>query len=297
MGQTVNGSCPQANISIVQFSEQEAEDYYTKETAIRLSNELRKFAESLDSKDNIKTKEKEMADEKNLSEEEDKDVVMSETEDENKEANDPKSEEQSEDKNKELAEEETAEFADEDENKEMSEDEADEEVEKEEVEDENKEMSEEVEMACEDEKEFSIAEFASKELIESIEDEKVGEFIKMSADDMIKAFAEIVNQNKTLMDYKTNVEMAERDEKVNGILASVKLDLSEEQYKTFSEEAKEVSLECVDAFANKVKAFAYENAKTKVDNTKNDEVFVFAGVDDDNANKEDDDVFSRLAKL
>lgn len=297
LGQTVNGSCPQANISIVQFSEQEAEDYYTKETAIRLSNELRKFAESLDSKDNIKTKEKEMADEKNLSEEEDKDVVMSETEDENKEANDPKSEEQSEDKNKELAEEETAEFADEDENKEMSEDEADEEVEKEEVEDENKEMSEEVEMACEDEKEFSIAEFASKELIESIEDEKVGEFIKMSADDMIKAFAEIVNQNKTLMDYKTNVEMAERDEKVNGILASVKLDLSEEQYKTFSEEAKEVSLECVDAFANKVKAFAYENAKTKVDNTKNDEVFVFAGVDDDNANKEDDDVFSRLAKL
>lgn len=306
LGQTVNGSCPQANMHIVQFSEKEAEDYYTKETAIKLSNDLRKFAESLDSKDNIKTKEKEMADEKNLSEAEDKDVVMSEAEDETRDA-EPKSGEKSEDDNKEMAED-TAEFTDEDENKELSEksDKTESSIEDKEQEDkkddetveeeETEDKSEETNMSCDD-KEFSITNFASKELIESIKDEKVGEFIKMSADDMIKTFAEIVEVNKTLMDYKTNVEMAERNEKVNSILASVKLDLDDEQYKTFSEEAKEITLNEVDAFANKVKAFAYENAKKNINSNVNKDVFVFAGDNKDTDTMQDDDVFARLAKM
>lgn len=307
LGRTVNGSCPQANIKMVRFSAEEAKDYYTKETAIKLSNELRKFAESLDSKDNIETKEINMADDKNLSEEEDKDVVMSETDDKTQDA-EPKSEEKSEDKVEEMAEDTTAEFADEDENKEMSEedeadkldkDEADETdkqvVNKEETEDDD-EQADEIDMACED-KEFSLANFASKELVESIKDEKVGEFIKMSADEMIKAFAKIVEENKTLVNYKTNVEMAERDEKVNSILANVKLDLSEEQYRLFSEEAKEVALDGVDAFANKVKAFAYENAKNNSRTDSHKEIFVFGGDDKNTKTIEDDDVFNRLAKM
>ena len=308
LGKTVNGSCPQANIKMVRFSAEEAKDYYTKETAIKLSNELRKFAESLDSKDNTKTKEIEMADNKNLSEEEDKDVVMSEADDKTQDA-EPKSEEKSEDGVEEMAEDTTAEFADEDENKEMSEvdktdesddDETDEDetdkqvVDKEETEDD--EQADEIDMACED-KEFSLTNFASKELVESIKDEKVGEFIKMSADEMIKAFAEIVEENKTLVNYKTNVEMAERDEKVNSILANVKLDLSEEQYRLFSEEAKEVTLDGVDAFANKVKAFAYENAKKNSRTDSNKEIFVFGGDDKNTKTIEDDDVFNRLAKM
>ena len=308
LGKTVNGSCPQANIKMVRFSAEEAKDYYTKETAIKLSNELRKFAESLDSKDNTKTKEIEMADNKNLSEEEDKDVVMSEADDKTQDA-EPKSEEKSEDGVEEMAEDTTAEFADEDENKEMSEvdktDESDDDktdedetdkqvVDKEETEDD--EQADEIDMACED-KEFSLTNFASKELVESIKDEKVGEFIKMSADEMIKAFAEIVEENKTLVNYKTNVEMAERDEKVNSILANVKLDLSEEQYRLFSEEAKEVTLDGVDAFANKVKAFAYENAKKNSRTDSNKEIFVFGGDDKNTKTIEDDDVFNRLAKM
>ena len=296
LGERVNGSCPDANIRIVRFSEQEAEDYYTKEKALKLSEELRKFAESLDSKDNKKTKEIEMADKKLLAEEEEKDVVMSESSEEEKELAEPKSEEEeSKDEEKEMAEQPTE--MSEDENKEVEDDEKkdveDEDKADDDVKEDEKDMScgGDKEMGCGD-KEFSMAEFASKELIDSIEDEKVKEFVGMSADDMIKAFAEIVKENAELNAYKQNVLMAERDDKVKLVLASVKLDIDEEAYKKFEEEAKEVKLEDVDAFANKVKAFAYENSK-KDTKPQDEEVFTFGGVD--NVQKDDEDVFIRLA--
>ena len=51
-------------------------------------------------------------------------------------------------------------------------------------------------------------------------------------------------------------------------------------------------MEDVDAFANKVKAFAYENSK-KDTKPQDEEVFTFGGVD--NVQKDDEDVFIRLA--
>ncbi len=301
LGSTVNGSCPDANIQIVRFSEQDAEDYYTKEKALKLSDELRKFAQSLDSKDNKETKETKMADEKLLAEEEEKDVIMSDVEsEEEKELAEPESVEESKDEEKEMAEKPESEDEDEEIAEDETEDKEEEDKSDDTLTDDEKDLSEEEliveeELGCGgEEKEFSISEFASEELINSIEDEKVSEFIKMSADDMINAYAKIVKENAELNDYKQGVLMAERDERVKIILASVKLDLDEEQYKTFADEAKDVKLEDVDAFANKVKAFAYENSKTKETKSQDDEVFVFGGVD--NSKKEDEDVFVRIAR-
>ena len=299
LGTTVLGSCPDANIQIVRFSETDAEDYYTKEKALKLSEELRKFAESLDSKDNKETKENKMADKKLLSEEEEKDVIMSDAnaEEEKNLANPKSEEEESKDEEKEMAEQPTE--MSEDENKEVEDDEKkdveDEDEADDNVKEDEKDMScgDDKEMGCGD-KEFSMAEFASKELIDSIEDEKVREFVGMSADDMIKAFAEIVKENAELNAYKEGVLMAERDEKIKLVLASVKLDIEEEAYKKFAKEAENVTLDGVDAFANKVKAFAYEHAK-KETQPKDDEVFVFGGVN--NVQIEDEDVFSRIEKM
>lgn len=299
LGTTVLGSCPDANIQIVRFSETDAEDYYTKEKALKLSEELRKFAESLDSKDNKETKENKMADKKLLAEEEEKDVIMSDANaEEEKNLADPKSEEEeSKDEEKEMAEQPTE--MSEDENKEVEDDEKkdveDEDEADDNVKEDEKDMScgDDKEMGCGD-KEFSMAEFASKELIDSIEDEKVKEFVGMSADDMIKAFAEIVKENAELNAYKEGVLMAERDEKIKLVLASVKLDIEEEAYKKFAKEAENVTLDGVDAFANKVKAFAYEHAK-KETQPKDDEIFVFGGVN--NVQIEDEDVFSRIEKM
>lgn len=300
LGTTVLGSCPDANIQIVRFSETDAEDYYTKEKALKLSEELRKFAESLDSKDNKETKENKMADKKLLAEEEEKDVIMSdanaESEEEKKLA-DPKSEnEESEDDKKDMAEQPTE--MSEDENKKVEDDEKkdveDEDKNDDDIKEDEKDMAENTtDMGC-GEKEFAISEFASKEVIDSIEDEKVKEFVGMSADDMIKAFAEIVKENAELNAYKESVLMAERDEKIKLVLASVKLDIDEEAYKKFAKEAEDVTLDGVDAFANKVKAFAYEHAK-KETQPKDDEVFVFGGAN--NVQIEDEDVFSRIEKM
>ena len=304
LGKSINGSCPNANMEIIKFSDEKATEYYdtiyTKEKALKLSEELRKFAESLDSKDNKETKENKMADKKLLAEEEEKDVIMSDANaegEEEKKLADPKSEnEESEDDKKDMAEQPTE--MSEDGNTEVEDDEEkdveDEDKNDDDIKEDEKDMAEDTtDMGC-GEKEFAISEFASKEVIDSIEDEKVREFVGMSADDMIKAFAEIVKENAELNAYKEGVLMAERDEKIKLVLASVKLDIDEEAYKKFAKEAEDVTLDGVDAFANKVKAFAYEHAK-KETQPKDDEVFVFGGVN--NVQIEDEDVFSRIEKM
>ena len=305
LGQTVNGSCPNANMEIVRFSSEEATEYYdkisTKEKALKLSDELRKFAnslQSLESKDNNdeRTNPMELENIKQLSEEDDnKDVVMSEGGEEPKE--EPKSEE-------------SKEMADPKEEEPKSEDDKKDEEPKED----KKEMScggETEKMGCGEDKKFSLEQFASKEVVETLSDE-MAEVIKMeSADDVIKKFAEIVEQNKELsekveklsaqndelVEFQTKAFEAERDARVNDILAEVKGDLEVEKFAELEEEAKSVSLDSVDAFANKVKAFAYEASKNKVTEPKNEEgIMLMASPDAVVKVEKDSDVFSRLSK-
>ena len=69
------------------------------------------------------------------------------------------------------------------------------------------------------------------------------------------------------------------------------------KFAELEEEAKSVSLDSVDAFANKVKAFAYEASKNKVTEPKNEEgIMLMASPDADVKVEKDSDVFSRLSK-
>lgn len=301
LGRQISPSCADAHITITQFSSEEATEFYTKEKALKLSDELRKFAnslQSLESKDNNdeRTNPMELENIKQLSEEDDnKDVVMSEGGEEPKE--EPKSEE-----SKEMAEPKEEEPKSEDDKKD------------EEPKEDKKEMScggETEKMGCGEDKKFSLEQFASKEVVETLSDD-MADLIKMeSADDVIKKFAEIVEQNKELsekveklsaqndelVEFQTKTFEAERDARVNDILAEVKGDLEVEKFAELEEEAKSVSLDSVDAFANKVKAFAYEASKNKVIQPKNEEgIMLMASPDAVTKVEKDSDVFSRLSK-
>ena len=307
LSQRTNGSCPNANMEIIKFSSDEATEYYdkisTKTKALELSQQLKDFAESLeslDSKDKIDERtslmEENVLQTEQFAENEDdnKDVVMSEGE---QPKDEPKSEE-----SKGMAEPKEEEPKSEDDKKD------------EEPKEDKKEMScggETEKMGCGEDKKFSLEQFASKEVVETLSDD-MADLIKMeSADDVIKKFAEIVEQNKELsekveklsaqndelVEFQTKAFEAERDARVNDILAEVKGDLEVEKFAELEEEAKSVSLDSVDAFANKVKAFAYEASKNKVTEPKNEEgIMLMASPDAVVKVEKDSDVFSRLSE-
>lgn len=300
LGQTVAPSCPDAHIEITQFSEQNATDYYTKEKALWLSNELKRFAQSLDnSKDNNDERTNPMEDNKleQFAEDDKKDVVMSEGE---QPKDEPKSEE-----SKEMAEP-TKEDAKSEDEKDMSAESVDEDAEKVDEKEDEKDMScggDAEKMECGGDKKFSLEQFASEDSLKELSDE-MAELVKMeSADDVIAKFAEIMKQNKELseknaelVEFQNKAFEAERTEKINSILAEVKEDLSVEQFAELEEEAKTVELSMVDAFANKVKAFAYEASKNKVEEPKNDEGVTLMASAETVVVEKDNDVFSRLSK-
>lgn len=301
LGKRINGSDKNANIQITRFSEKDATDYYTKEKALWLSNELKRFAQSLDnSKDNNDERTNPMEDNKleQFAEENDKkDVVM--------EAEQPKGESESEE-SKEMAEPKEGEAKAED-NKDMSAESVDEDADDLDETEDKKDMScggETEKMDCGGEdKKFSLEQFASEDSLKELSDE-MAELVKMeSADEVIAKFAEIMKQNKELseknaelVEFQNKTFEAERDAKVNKILAEVKEDLSVEQFTKLEEEAKTVEFDAVDAFANKVKAFAYEASKNKVDEPKNEEGITLMASAEETVVEKDNDVFSRLSK-
>ena len=301
LGKRINGSDKNANIQITRFSEKDATDYYTKEKALWLSNELKRFAQSLDnSKDNNDERTNPMEDNKleQFAEENDKkDVVM--------EAEQPKGEPESEE-SKEMAEPKEGEAKTED-NKDMSAESVDEDADDLDETEDEKDMScggETEKMDCGgDDKKFSLEQFSSEDSLKELSDE-MAELVKMeSADEVIAKFAEIMKQNKELseknaelVEFQNKTFEAERDAKVNQILAEVKEDLSVEQFTKLEEEAKTVEFDAVDAFANKVKAFAYEASKNKVDEPKNEEGITLMASAEETAVEKDNDVFSRLSK-
>jgi hypothetical protein len=264
----------------------------------------------LESKDNNDVKETEMAKVEEFAKDvkDEKDVVMSE---ENNEAKESESEE-----SKEMADPNGEAKAEDEEKKEMSEesnesDEDDKDDDKEDDGDEkdmscggDKEMGcGEKDMGCgdgekefeEQPKEFSLEQFVSKEIIENLSEAQT-ELVKMSADDIVKKFAEIMAENVELKEFKAKSIEADRQEKVNAILAEVKDDLDPKQFEELAKQSKEVTYEGLSAFSNQVKAFAYEASKNKPKTEVEDNGVTLMASADTSKVEDEGDVFSRLKK-
>lgn len=303
LGLRVNGSCPDANMEIVQFSADNAEEYYNKKEALRLANELNRFAENiktaLTNKVELSDKEEGMEETKELSEstvieevkelsddvkEKETDVVMEEIEEKVEETETIMEETQSEDTVSEEKEQEAVE--------EMS---CDTEMG---CGDKEMEATEETEVMAEENvvETFSICSYVSNDMaIPNGLEECYDEIKTMSADEIVAKLFELTQSNAELLNFKTERLTQDRDARVKSIMARVKADLEPTLFAELQKEGATLSFDELGSFENKVKAFAYESTQSKPkENTE--EVFVFGGTTDTIKNQADitaDDIYKK----
>ena len=240
---------------------------------------------------NKEDKEDNMEEEKKLSESEskdtEKDIVMEE----------PKEEETKEMAQEDNKEEQPKEMGCDGETKEMSDDDSkdddkDDEQEDKEDDDDNQE------------KKFSLDAYVDQVAMlamlenETEENKKLADEVmkQMSANEIVEKFVQMAKENAELKIEKEKSDKEKRDKKFSAIMASVKEDLDAKLFSELSEEGKDLTLEQLGAFENKVKAFAYE--ATKNNQRKEDNgIMRFAGVDNSLNNQDGQDVFDRLSKM
>ena len=237
---------------------------------------------------NKEDKEDNMEEEKKLSESEskdtEKDVIMEEPKDE--ETKEMAQEEQSEDKEKEMG--------CDGEVKEMSDDESDEDDKEEDKEDKDDDK----------EKKFSLDSYVDQVAMlamlenETEDNKKLADEVmkQMSANEIVEKFVQMAKENAELRADKEKNEREKADKKFSAIMASVKEDLDAKLFSELSEEGKDLTLDQLGAFENKVKAFAYEATKNKT-RKEDDGIMRFAGVDNSQNNQDSQDVFDRLSKM
>ena len=240
---------------------------------------------------NKEDKEDNMEEEKKLSESEskdtEKDIVMEE----------PKEEETKEMAQEDNKEEQPKEMGCGDETKEMSDedskdDDKDDEQEDKEDDDDNQE------------KKFSLDAYVDQVAMlamlenETEENKKLADEVmkQMSANEIVEKFVQMAKENAELKIEKEKSDKEKRDKKFSAIMASVKEDLDAKLFSELSEEGKDLTLEQLGAFENKVKAFAYEATKNKT-RKEDDGIMRFAGVDNSQNNQDSQDVFDRLSKM
>ena len=240
---------------------------------------------------NKEDKEDNMEEEKKLSESEskdtEKDVVMEE----------PKEEETKEMAQEDNKEEQPKEMGCDGENKEMSDDDSkdddkDDEQEDKEDDDDNQE------------KKFSLDAYVDQVAMlamlenETEENKKLADEVmkQMSANEIVEKFVQMAKENAELKIEKEKSDKEKRDKKFSAIMASVKEDLDAKLFSELSEEGKDLTLEQLGAFENKVKAFAYEATKNN-QRKEDDGIMRFAGVDNSQNNQDSQDVFDRLSKM
>ena len=119
---------------------------------------------------------------------------------------------------------------------------------------------------------------------------------QMSANEIVEKFVQMAKENAELKIEKEKSDKEKRDKKFSAIMASVKEDLDAKLFSELSEEGKDLTLEQLGAFENKVKAFAYEATKNKT-RKEDDGIMRFAGVDNSLNNQDGQDVFDRLSKM
>lgn len=240
---------------------------------------------------NKEDKEDNMEEEKKLSESEskdtEKDIIMEE----------PKEEETKEMAQEDNKEEQPKEMGCDGETKEMSDDDSkdddkDDEQEDKEDDDDNQE------------KKFSLDAYVDQVAIlamlekETEENKKLADEVmkQMSANEIVEKFVQMAKENAELRADKEKNEREKADKKFSAIMASVKEDLGAKLFSELSEEGKDLTLEQLGAFENKVKAFAYEATKNKT-RKEDDGIMRFAGVDNSQNNQDSQDVFDRLSKM
>ena len=119
---------------------------------------------------------------------------------------------------------------------------------------------------------------------------------EFSADEIVSKFIEMAKENAELKADKEKNDKEKTDKKFSAIMASVKEDLDEESYAKLAEEGKQLSLDQLGAFENKVKAFAYEATKKNNKNEEdNSEIMMFGSSNNDN--EAETDVFARISKM
>ena len=236
-------------------------------------------------------KEDNMEEEKKLSESEskdtEKDIVMEEPKEE--ETKEMAQEDNKEEQPKEMGcDGETKEMSDED----SKDDDKDDEQEDKEDDDDNQE------------KKFSLDAYVDQVAMlamlenETEENKKLADEVmkQMSANEIVEKFVQMAKENAELKIEKEKSDKEKRDKKFSAIMASVKEDLDAKLFSELSEEGKDLTLEQLGAFENKVKAFAYEATKNN-QRKEDDGIMRFAGVDNSLNNQDSQDVFDRLSKM
>ena len=118
---------------------------------------------------------------------------------------------------------------------------------------------------------------------------------EFSAEEILKKIIEMSKENELLKSEKEFNDNEKKEKKFSAIMASVKEDLDEKTFSELSNEGKELALDQLGAFENKVKAFAYEATKNKKDNiVKQDNIMMFGG--QDSIEQDSMDVFERISK-
>ena len=239
---------------------------------------------------NKEDKEDNMEEEKKLSESEskdtEKDVVMEE----------PKEEETKEMAQEDNKEEQPKEMGCDSEMKEMSDDDS--------KDDDKDDEQEDKEDDDDKEKKFSLDAYVDQVAMlamlenETEDNKKLADEVmkQMSANEIVEKFIQMAKENTELRADKEKNEREKADKKFSAIMASVKEDLGAKLFSELSEEGKDLTLEQLGAFENKVKAFAYEATKNKT-RKEDDGIMRFAGVDNSQNNQDSQDVFDRLSKM
>lgn len=166
-----------------------------------------------------------------------------------------------------------------------------------------KEEKEEEDDIKDEEKKFSLNAYVDEAAMLIMLENETDEFKALadkitkefSANEIVSKFIEMAKENAELKAEKEKNDKEKTDKKFASIMASVKEDLDEESYSKLAEEGKQLSLDQLGAFENKVKAFAYEatkkNNKTDEDNS---EIMKFGS--SNNENEVETDVFARISK-
>ena len=235
-------------------------------------------------------KEDNMEEEKKLSESEskdtEKDIVMEE----------PKEEETKEMAQEDNKEEQPKEMGCDGEAKEMSDDDS--------KDDDKDDEQEDKEDDDDKEKKFSLDAYVDQVAMlamlenETEDNKKLADEVmkQMSANEIVEKFIQMAKENAELKIEKEKSDKEKRDKKFSAIMASVKEDLDAKLFSELSEEGKDLTLEQLGAFENKVKAFAYEATKNN-QRKEDDGIMRFAGVDNSQNNQDSQDVFDRLSKM
>lgn len=235
LGKFVNGSCPNANMKVVQFSKDKANEFY--ETIN--SSELQNFANNRKKIfQNTDFKEEKMADTK--------DNKVTEKQDVTEETKDMAVSDKPQNKDTKPTKEENTMSCDNNSNKDKTKSMKDTEI------------------------DFSFLEKETEnyqQLIKNLSTKDKGI--------IMQEYLKLAKEKDCLQKYKDDKMKEEKELSVNQIMAEVKDDVTEQEFEDLKQEGMTCKYEEINNFANKVKAFAYEKSKTKQSTKNKDSILRF----------------------